>query len=230
MFLQQLKEIIAKQEEMGVEVAELPPNYLSESENKGGNGYKARMGKKRGRFGNKFFDKRGKKHGQRNQRAKKQRPGGNASFPASISDKRKPSLLQKLLAAEINRDKSHLLQVFRFMVLNNFFKDYPEKPLEFPLITVNNVGIYNGVFVTEEALHGGDGVVSAVENTAALGPKHQDCNHIVMDEDDCDKGDEDDCDEDDSEAEELIYDLADENGGINEDIAESDSEEGEITD
>lgn len=215
MCLQQLREILAKQAEMGLEVAELPPNYLSESENQTGNGDARRLQKKRGKFRNKL-NKRDKKHGQRDQKAKKQR---------SISNKREPTLLQKLLSTEINRDKSHLLQVLRFMVLNNFFKDYPEKPLEFPLITAKDVGFIEDDFFGEEALHGGDDMVSAIENAEAVGPKDQDYKHNVMDEDDHDEDDEDG-----NKGEELICDHDGENRGTIEDIDESESEEGEITD
>ncbi|KAJ8635219.1 hypothetical protein MRB53_009486 [Persea americana] len=212
---QQLREILAKQAEMGLEVAELPPNYLSESENQTGNGDARRLQKKRGKFRNKL-NKRDKKHGQRDQKAKNQR---------SISNKREPTLLQKLLSTEINRDKSHLLQVLRFMVLNNFFKDYPEKPLEFPLITAKDVGFIEDDFFGEEALHGGDVMVSAIENAEAVGPKDQDYKHNVMDEDHHDEDDEDG-----NKGEELICDHDGENRGTIEDIDESESEEGEITD
>ncbi|GAQ88045.1 Zinc finger domain containing protein [Klebsormidium nitens] len=45
--------------------------------------------------------------------------------------KRAPTLLEKLLAPEIRKDKSHLLQSFRFMVNNNFFLEWPQQPLKY---------------------------------------------------------------------------------------------------
>ncbi|KAI3858259.1 hypothetical protein MKX03_001060 [Papaver bracteatum] len=117
---QQLKEILAKQAELGVDVAELPPNYLTDSE-------------KEGRFQNKH-NKRGRR-GKPNRFSKKQKAGNEEDSVAQPDMCREPTLLQKLLSANIKRDRSHLLQVFRFMVTNSFFKDLSEKPLEFPLIT-----------------------------------------------------------------------------------------------
>ncbi|KAI3926883.1 hypothetical protein MKX01_032798 [Papaver californicum] len=118
---QQLKEILAKQAELGVEVAELPPNYLTDSE-------------KGERFQNKH-NKRGKR-GNPNRFSKKQKVGNGEGSFAQPDMCREPTLLQKLLSADIKRDRSHLLQVFRFMVTNSFFKDWPEQPLEFPLVTI----------------------------------------------------------------------------------------------
>ena len=44
-----------------------------------------------------------------------------------------PSLLEKLLAAEILQDKSYILQSFRFFVVNDFFEGYAKgEPLRFP--------------------------------------------------------------------------------------------------
>lgn len=36
-----------------------------------------------------------------------------------------------LLSAQIRKDKSHLLQSFRFMVNNDFFLGWPQQPLKF---------------------------------------------------------------------------------------------------
>ncbi|TQE10310.1 hypothetical protein C1H46_004149 [Malus baccata] len=49
---------------------------------------------------------------------------------------RRSTFLSILLSAEIRRDRSHLLQVFRFMVTNSFFKDCPDKPLKFPTVAI----------------------------------------------------------------------------------------------
>lgn len=157
---QQLKEILAKQAELGVEVAEIPSSYLSDSKQghrKEGN--KREWGKKE-RFKNKF-NKRGRSH-QNERFTKKQKSGDhdpsnvnndeNSGFTMKQQhlnrdyttgppmNKKEPTLLQKLLAADISRDKSHLLQVFRFMVVNSFFKDWPEKPLRFPSIIIKETG------------------------------------------------------------------------------------------
>ncbi|KAH9295936.1 hypothetical protein KI387_039524 [Taxus chinensis] len=45
--------------------------------------------------------------------------------------KRKPTLLEKLLSGEIKKEKSHLLQIFRFMVNNSFLTEWPNEPLKF---------------------------------------------------------------------------------------------------
>lgn len=51
--------------------------------------------------------------------------------------KREPSLLEKLLAKDIRRDRSYLLQAIRFFVMNEFLTDYgPEKRLVFPKDTL----------------------------------------------------------------------------------------------
>jgi cleavage and polyadenylation specificity factor subunit 4 len=52
---------------------------------------------------------------------------------------REPTLLQKLLSSDVKRDRHRLLHTFKFMVLNNFFSDYPDKPLEFPSVKVNQI-------------------------------------------------------------------------------------------
>lgn len=57
--------------------------------------------------------------------------GHNQTSLASKHSKREPTLLEKLLSREIKREKSHLLQVFRFMVNNSFFSEWPNKPLKF---------------------------------------------------------------------------------------------------
>lgn len=53
---------------------------------------------------------------------------------------RKPTLLEKLLSADIKRDKSHLLQAFRFVIMNSNLKEFPEQPLKLPLIMVEETG------------------------------------------------------------------------------------------
>ncbi|KAK3000490.1 hypothetical protein RJ639_022529 [Escallonia herrerae] len=153
---EQLKEILAKQAELGCEVAEIPSQYLSDAEKLvHGREEKRRTFNKKGRFQNKF-NKRGRLH-QNDRFTKKQRSAAHDSYTVTdqnddsiktdgavnnnrsikpAMNQREPTLLQKLLSADIRRDKSRLLQVFRFMVMNSFFKDWPEKPLRFPLVTV----------------------------------------------------------------------------------------------
>lgn len=131
----QLKEILAKQAELGVEVAEVPSYYLSDSEKQGhGREDDRRPLTKKERFQNKF-KKRGR-YDKRDRFAKKQRLAERDTSTDASLNKPKPTLLQKLLSADIGRDKSRLLQVFRFMVMNSFFKDWPDKPLRFPLVLV----------------------------------------------------------------------------------------------
>ncbi|KAG6680529.1 hypothetical protein I3842_13G047100 [Carya illinoinensis] len=142
----QLKEILAKQAELGVEVAEVPSHYLSDTEKRGhGREENKRQLNKKGRFQNKF-NKRGRCN-KKDRLAKIQRLEEKDSSVVHNEDKdssnvpslnkRMPTLLQKLLSADIGRDKRRMLQVFRFMVMNSFFKDWPDKPLKFPLVIVN---------------------------------------------------------------------------------------------
>ncbi|KAL4203195.1 hypothetical protein AMTRI_Chr01g102780 [Amborella trichopoda] len=128
-----LKEILAKQAELGIEVAEVPPNYLSESEKQPPNRRHEKFNRNEKRnFRNKHkFQKRGKA----GRREGKSHKSGNKESPRSVLT-RSPTLLQKLLSKEIKRDKSHLLQVFRFMVMNSFFKEWPDKSLKVPVCVV----------------------------------------------------------------------------------------------
>ncbi|KAG9439997.1 hypothetical protein H6P81_020162 [Aristolochia fimbriata] len=158
---QQLKQILAKQAELGVEVAELPPEYLSDSENQvDRNREDRRSHHKSGRFRNKF-NRRGR-DSRDDMQTKRQKLGQETAHEV-LTSTRKPTLLEKLLSADIKRDKSHLLQVFRFMVLNSFFKDWPAKLGVLPLVRVRDGSgtedIAKGNFVLQ-----GDNAVSKVEN------------------------------------------------------------------
>ena len=53
--------------------------------------------------------------------------------PPSIARPLEPSRLTRvsLSYAQIRKDKSHLLQSFRFMVNNNFFLEWPQQPLKY---------------------------------------------------------------------------------------------------
>jgi cleavage and polyadenylation specificity factor subunit 4 len=155
---QRLKEILAKQAQLGCEVAEIPPCYLSDSEKQGrrkevGNQVLTNKGNsqtkynKRGRFHqNGRFSKKQQvaNHDSSNftnpdeQFSKKQKLRDNDSRTKPSLNEKQPTLLQRLLSADIRKDKHHLLQAFRFMVMNSFFKDWPEKPLSFPLVTVKD--------------------------------------------------------------------------------------------
>ncbi|XP_058114925.1 uncharacterized protein LOC131257957 isoform X2 [Magnolia sinica] len=210
----QLKDILAKQAELGVEVAEIPPNYLSETENQGGKRDDMKMGRNRkGRFRNKY-DKRGD-HGRENGWAKKQKLEQDKQSLPSVPSKRNPTLLEKLLSADIKRDKSHLLQVFRFMMLNSFFEGGPKKLLEFPLITVKDVGLKDEIDKGKVSLRGGDDAVSAKETES----QPQDLS--VVDDDD---------DDQDSKGEVMVYGYVSGKGCATEQIEKPEAEEGEITD
>lgn len=144
---QELKEILAKQAELGVEVADIPPEYLSYSEkhdNRKQCGDLSRLGevaegastgkeKSRNRF-----NKRGR-HEKKNRSRKKGKLEKHLSNKVPLK-KREPTLLQKLLKADVGRDRSQLLQALRFMVMNSFFKVWPNKPLKFPSVMVKENG------------------------------------------------------------------------------------------
>jgi cleavage and polyadenylation specificity factor subunit 4 len=62
-----------------------------------------------------------------------------------MAKSREPTLLHKLLSSDIKRDRHRLLHTFKFMALNNFFKDWPDKPLQFPIVKVNQIEIEDDV-------------------------------------------------------------------------------------
>ncbi|ESQ41845.1 hypothetical protein EUTSA_v10013325mg [Eutrema salsugineum] len=141
---EQLREVLAKQAELGVEVAEIPSHYLSNTDeqvngDRGDNNgqFQYKDGRK-GRFQNNRHNKR--RHGGRDKFSKKPRFEDQNSSQESSITMRKPTLLEKLLSADIKRDKSQLLQVFRFMVINSFFQELPEQPLKLPLVMVEETG------------------------------------------------------------------------------------------
>ncbi|KAH9704852.1 NUFIP1 domain-containing protein [Citrus sinensis] len=147
---EQLKEILAKQAELGVEVAEIPSYYLLDSKKQVRGRVENTMPlNKRGRFQNNY-DKRGRNK-RKDQFSKEQKLADKDSSNTSSFNKKKPTLLQKLLSADVKRDKSHLLQTFRFMAINSFFKDWPEKPVNFPLVMVKDGGAA-GEVVEEKSL------------------------------------------------------------------------------
>ncbi|KAA8537071.1 hypothetical protein F0562_029549 [Nyssa sinensis] len=181
---QQLKEILAKQAELGCEVAEIPSYYLSDSE-KQVNGREANnkamtkkdryhnKSNKRGRFRqNDRFSKKQRLtnhdscevHDQTSQFSNKQIAANNDPSARPTLSKKEPTLLQKLLSADIRRGKSHMLQVFRFMLKNEFFKEWPEKPLRFPVVIVKESGS-EGEVVEEKSLNSGKCVSKGSEKT-----------------------------------------------------------------
>ncbi|XP_059653555.1 uncharacterized protein LOC132300478 [Cornus florida] len=181
---QQLKEILAKQAELGCEVAEIPPSYLSDSEKQvNGREVNQRPMTKKERFQNKF-NKRGRfrqndrlakkqmladhdscnVHDQNNRFLKKQKLADNSSSIPSTLSKREPTFLQRLLGADIRRDKTRLLQVLRFTVMNSFFNNWPKEPLRFPLVLVKETGC-DGDVVEEKSSNTGRGVSEGSNNT-----------------------------------------------------------------
>ncbi|KAA0031714.1 putative basic-leucine zipper transcription factor F isoform X1 [Cucumis melo var. makuwa] len=140
---QELKEILAKQAELGVEVAEIPPEYLSYSEkhdNRKQRGGPSTLGEEADGASIEK-EKSQNRLNKRGRLKKKNRPRKKGKFEKHLSNKpplkkREPTLLQKLLKADVRKDKSQLLQALRFMVMNSFFKEWPNKPLKFPSVTV----------------------------------------------------------------------------------------------
>ncbi|KAI3669343.1 hypothetical protein L6452_40576 [Arctium lappa] len=129
---QQLKEILTKQAELGCEVADVPSYYLSGSKKQVPRGKKHE--REQYKKGKKFHNKRGTPLEDDDDRiTKKTRPGDQDSpKPKQL----KPSLLQKLLTRDIKRDKTHLLQVFRFIAINSFFTGERHESLKFPSVIV----------------------------------------------------------------------------------------------
>lgn len=159
----ELKEVIAKQKELGLELPELPPGYLSDTEgqprgrqgNEKESNWKTRQGG--GRFGNRGRG-RGRGRGRDNKRqrsddredfqSKRPRERNNNSRRhdgGAMAKSREPTLLQKLLNSDIKRDRHRLLHTFKFMALNNFFKDWPAKPLEFPSVKVDQIELESDI-------------------------------------------------------------------------------------
>ncbi|KAI3742216.1 hypothetical protein L1987_59896 [Smallanthus sonchifolius] len=132
---QQLKEILAKQAELGCEVADISASYLSgpDKQNPREKKHERRQKYKKA----KFHNKRGTSFQDVDRIAKKSRPRDQDSFK-NKPNKREPSLLQKLLTQDIKRDKSHLLQVLRFITANSFFTG---ESLRFPSVIVRETNV-----------------------------------------------------------------------------------------
>lgn len=236
---------MARQAELGVEVAEIPSHYLLGSEKMVNEREEnSRQSTKRGRFEMRQ-DKRGR-YDKRDRFSKKQRPTNKESFDGPSVDKKSPTLLQKLLSADIRKDKNHLLQVLRFMVINSFFKDWPEKPLEFPLVVVKD-GVSVGEMVQEKPLLVEKYNIEVSNKTMIQTVVDVDSGHKNKDGDagghhgDCNENDDDDTennnndvDEDDDEKSDTRVDHmalhVREKDDIGEKIVKVEEEEGEIID
>lgn len=177
---QQLKEILAKQAELGCEVAEIPSSYLLDSEQQVHESKEStRTFSKKRNFQNKF-NKRGRFNqndccskkeddpthdssnaNSHNNRMVKQRLANDNLVSHHSASKREPTLLQKLLSSEIRRDRHHLFQVFRFMVMSSFFDDWPEKPLKFPVVMVKEI-------VDDDELYEGNPVYKRKDGDAGI--------------------------------------------------------------
>ncbi|XP_062181081.1 uncharacterized protein LOC133885382 [Phragmites australis] len=141
---QELKEVLAKQQELGFELPELPPGYLSETEDQGNaRNSKWKTQRRDCRFGNRTNDKRSR-YDRGNFRSKRPKVWSHTPRDDGTMS-REPTLLQKLLSSDIKRDRHRLLHTFKFMALNNFFKDWPDKDLEFPSVKVNQIEIENNI-------------------------------------------------------------------------------------
>ncbi|KAI4333316.1 hypothetical protein L6164_018144 [Bauhinia variegata] len=169
----ELKEILSKQAELGVEVAEVPSYYLLDSGKRGIEMEEKKTFTNQGKFRNKF-DKR--KSGKNDRFAKRQKLA-NSDFSNNHSlNKREPTLLQKLLNKDVKRDKCHLLQVLKFTVMNSFFKDWPEKPLRYPSVIAKETEKQAGV--EENNLH--SAVNKVVNSPSNKNDDHEiDCNEHI---------------------------------------------------
>jgi cleavage and polyadenylation specificity factor subunit 4 len=137
---QRLKEILRKQAELGCEVAEIPRDYLSDSENFNKRGFN------KDRRQNNFKNRRGRgRFGKNNSFTANSDQPSEESFPNKkqrVEKKENKTLLQKLLCSDVKRDKSHLLQVCRFLVINCYLKEYKsenKEMLKFPHVVVKQV-------------------------------------------------------------------------------------------
>ncbi|KAE9585034.1 putative nuclear fragile X mental retardation-interacting protein [Lupinus albus] len=152
----ELKEVLAKQAELGVEVAEIPSYYLKDSKSQGPQGEGKNKFTDKRKFDNKFDKKSDRRRGRF---GKKRKFEADKDFSKGPSlNKREPTLLEKLLSADIKRDNSHLFQVFRFMVMNSFFKDFHDKPLIYPPVVVTSESVAEEKYLDtrKDVLDGGD--------------------------------------------------------------------------
>ncbi|XP_057550314.1 uncharacterized protein LOC130828368 isoform X2 [Amaranthus tricolor] len=162
---QQLKDVLAKQVELGFEIPEIPSHYLVDQDHQDNRKDRSRKPINKGRFQKKGFQNRynrAGKHDRKDQfsskreaeeggsfrkrdRYAKRHKSDNENLSETCLSLREPTLLKKLLSNDMKRDKTHLLQALRFMVMNSFFKDWPEKPLNFPKVIVEETGVESNV-------------------------------------------------------------------------------------
>ncbi|GAU35778.1 hypothetical protein TSUD_56560 [Trifolium subterraneum] len=155
----QLKEVLAKQAELGVEVAEIPSHYLKNGANQG-----LQSEEQNNTFNNR---RRLRNNGRRNPNKRSRYNKKQKLADKDFLENKKSTLLQKLMSADIKRDKRYLLQVFRFMTANSFFKDYPDKPLVYPSVLVKEVEseVYGGKkHLQDEKVVHEDGSKEIVQN------------------------------------------------------------------
>ena len=210
----QLKEILAKQAELGVEVAEIPSYYLVDSQKK----FHEKDDKRT--FANDKRKNQNKFNGRPDRKgrfAKKQKLTDKDSSNSPCLKKKTPTLLQKLLSADIKRDKSHLLQVFRFMAMNSFFTDYPDKPLTYPSVIVKETGLEGA---EGKSVHTEKDVAECCTETTVQ--KVGNCNN--------DDTEEDSDNADHANPHREVYSCIKRECDNREEIEESDEEEGEIID
>ncbi|KAF8751270.1 hypothetical protein HU200_012147 [Digitaria exilis] len=144
---QELKEVLAKQQELGFELPELPPGYLSETEAQGDEKKSNWKTQRRdSRFGNRGNTNKRPRYERGEFQSKRSNVWNRTSSnDGAMAKSREPTLLQKLLSSDIKRDRHRLLHTFKFMALNNFFKDWPDTALQFPTVKVNQVEIENNI-------------------------------------------------------------------------------------
>ncbi|CAO2836915.1 unnamed protein product [Amaranthus hypochondriacus] len=162
---QQLKDVLAKQVELGFEIPEIPSHYLVDQDHQDNGRDQSRKPLNKGRFQKKGFQNRYNRAGKHDRKDRfaskraaeedgsfrkrdryaKRHKSNNENSSETCLSLREPTLLKKLLSNDIKRDKTHLLQALRFMVMNSFFKDWPEKPLNFPKVIVEETGVESNV-------------------------------------------------------------------------------------
>ncbi|XP_057724330.1 uncharacterized protein LOC130940251 [Arachis stenosperma] len=216
----ELKQVLAKQAELGVEVAEIPSYYLKDRQNQGSQseGKDTLTNKKR-----KFQNKIDRKPDRKGRFSKKQKFTDKDSLEQRPSiTKKKPTLLQKLLSADIKKDRSHLIQAFRFMVTNSFFKYYPDKPLIYPSVVVKETGSEGNA--GEKHLHAGKDVLDHENKKTVKKIVNDDINDVHFSEEE--KSDDDDYENLQKEPSSLVQRQRDNGIGIE----KCDEEEGEIID
>lgn len=130
-----MKEVLAKQQELGFEAAEVPRHYLVGSKNQV---YSSSRDRTQNRFNNKRgrHEGRGRFHDRRDFSSHSENTRNACEMEA-----KEPTLLKKLLSAEIKADKHRILHAFRFMLLNSFFNKWPDKQLKFPPVMVKATGM-----------------------------------------------------------------------------------------